>query len=198
TKLYKKETIELLVEHYLNVLEEVVQNVDIALTDINLLSVTEAATIEERYNNTYIAYPQPRPIHHYFEEQVGRRPGAKAVIYQDRVLTYKELNDQANVIASDLLAKGIGFGSYVPILMERSLELVVSILAIMKTGAAFSPLDTEWPTDRLQSALQDLGSSIILVNPSTPISSEINAEEYLVIDCSVVEKRSNAGSNSAI
>ncbi|KAE8561283.1 non-ribosomal peptide synthetase [Paenibacillus polymyxa] len=198
TKLYKKETIELLVEHYLNVLEEIVQNADMALTDINLLSATEAAAIEERYNSTDIAYPQPRPIHHYIEEQAGKRPDARAVIYQDQVLTYKELNDQANAIAGDLLAKGIGLGSYVPILMERSLELVVSILAVMKTGAAFSPLDTEWPIDRLQSALQDLGSSILLVNSSTPISSKINAGEYLAIDCSVVEKRSNAISNPVV
>ncbi|MFB6363596.1 amino acid adenylation domain-containing protein [Paenibacillus elgii] len=105
------------------------------------------------------------------------------------------MNERANATANHLLETGIGSGSYVPILMDRSLELVVSILAVMKTGAAFSPLDTSWPGERLQSALHDLNSSVVLVHPETPIAEEIATGRRLVVDCG---KPTAAAGNPAV
>ncbi len=183
TKLFRRETVERLAGHYLNLLDEVSRKPDEILADINLLSRDEEIAIESDFNGTFVPYRQPKPIHRYIEEQVEKTPEAIAVVYQGRFLTYRELNERANATANNLLDMGIGSGCYVPILMDRSLELVVSILAVMKTGAAFSPLDTNWPEERLQGALHDLNSSVVLVHPDTPSVEEIAAGRRLTVDC---------------
>ncbi len=91
-------------------------------------------------------YPQDKSIHQLFEAQVERIPNAVAVAFEDQQLTYRELNEQANQVAYTLAARGISRGAYIAVLMERSIELVIALLAVMKTGAAFSPLDIYWPT----------------------------------------------------
>ena len=105
-----------------------------------------------------------RCVPQLFEAQVKRTPDALAVVFEDRRMTYRELSDKANAIALELLDRGIGKGSYVPFLMERSIEVVVCMLAIMKIGAAFVPLDIHWPTERLKQLLDDLNSKVILAN----------------------------------
>ena len=117
------------------------------------------------WNNTQVDYQyEEQCIHQLFEQQVEKTPEAVAVVFAEQKLTYQELNNRANQLAHFLSAKGISKGVHVPVLMDRSLELVIALLAIMKTGATFVPLDIYWPVERLQQIFSELNSKVILIN----------------------------------
>ncbi|NEW07887.1 amino acid adenylation domain-containing protein [Paenibacillus sp. SYP-B3998] len=183
TTLFLRETVESLADHYLAVLEQVTEEPDRTLAQIELIGTREAEAMHVRFNDTSVSYPNPKPIYQYIERQAEVTPEAIAVMYRGDSLTYSELNQQANEVAHRLIGQGIGAGHYVPVLMERSLELVVSLLAVMKTGAAFSPLDMEWPVERLQSALTDLNSPFLLAHQGLPFEEGHLHGEFLNIDC---------------
>ncbi|MEW9703015.1 AMP-binding protein, partial [Paenibacillus sp. SI8] len=103
-----------------------------------------------------------KPFHVYVEEQVQRTPEQTAVVYMDRQLTYRELNEQANRLACALRASGIGPESIVGILADRSVELIVAVLAVWKAGGAYVPLDPDYPSDRIQFMLADSGAAVLL------------------------------------
>lgn len=104
------------------------------------------------------------PLHHQIEEQVRQFPHNTAAICQDNKLTYLELNHCANVYAQQLHASGISEGSVVGVLLDRSLDLLVALLAILKTGAAYIPLDPSFPEVRIQGVLEDASCSLLVVN----------------------------------
>src|SRR5262249_18582562 len=114
--------------------------------------------------------------------QAERTPVAVAVSHVGEWLSYHDLNARANQVAHLLRAKGVGKGSYVPVLMDGSFELVISLLSVMKAGAAFSPLDITWPIERLRQALDDLGGGPILVNGKTPQIEEELGRPFLFVD----------------
>ncbi|GAB1528923.1 MULTISPECIES: amino acid adenylation domain-containing protein [Brevibacillus] len=163
TSLFKPETMERFISHFTNVLRQIAANMDILVGEIDLMSLEEVQFLEKLSNDTKREYPAVHPIHVAIEESARLYPNRIAVSYQGSTITYQQLNEKANAVASDLLKRGIGKGKYVPVLMERSLELVVSLLGVMKTGAAFSPLDIQWPVDRLQSVIAELGSEFVFV-----------------------------------
>src|SRR5438552_1573893 len=101
-------------------------------------------------------------IHNQFEAQVEKSPDAVAVVYEDQQLTYAELNERANRLAHYLLARGVGPEDIVAIAMPRSLEMVVAVLAVLKAGAAYLPLDTHYPVDRLRFILADAKPACVL------------------------------------
>src|SRR5204863_5751349 len=100
------------------------------------------------WNDTATDYPRDRCIHELFEEQVARTPDAVAVVFEDQQLTYGELNARANQLAHHLIALGVGPEVLVGICMERSLELIVGLLAILKAGGAYVPMDPSYPNER--------------------------------------------------
>jgi amino acid adenylation domain-containing protein len=107
------------------------------------------------WNQTQAEFPHEKLVHELFEEQVVRSPNALALIFDDKQLTYFELNAQANRLAHHLRAGGIGPNSLVGVCAERSIEFVVSILSVLKAGAAYVPLDPEYPQDRLRFIVAD-------------------------------------------
>jgi amino acid adenylation domain-containing protein len=106
--------------------------------------------------------PSPRCLHTMFEAQVERTPENIAVVYNDEALSYEELNEWANQVAHYLRQQGVGPETYVGLLMDRSLELVVGLLAILKAGGAYVPLDSEYPPERLRFMLDDAQVHLIL------------------------------------
>lgn len=127
-----------------------------------IVSNSEREAEIRRWNQTARDYLLDRPLHRWVEEQVARTPDAQALIFEDTHLTYTELNARANQLAHTLHALGIGPNSIVGVCMERSLELVIALLAVLKAGGAYLPLDPAYPTDRLSFMLTDAQASVIL------------------------------------
>jgi amino acid adenylation domain-containing protein len=130
--------------------------------DHSLLSMSEQQKLLVEWNNTSIEYPHSRCIHQLFEAQVEQTPEAVAVVYEDKQLTYRELNARANQLAHHLRSLGVEPEVLVGICVERSLEMVVGLLAILKAGGAYMPLDPAYPHERLAFILQDAQVSVLL------------------------------------
>ena len=114
------------------------------------------------FNNTARAYPYDKCVHELFEAQVKRTPNSTAVVMGDRQMTYVELNEKANQLARFLRRFGIGPDSLVGICMDRSIEMVVSILGVLKAGAGYVPMDPGYPSERLSFMLQDANVFVLL------------------------------------
>ncbi|WP_256721131.1 AMP-binding protein, partial [Paenibacillus odorifer] len=107
------------------------------------------------FNDTVADYPREATIHGLFETQVEKTPNAEAVVYEDRQLTYAELNARTNQLAWTLREQGVGPDRIVAILAERSLEIVIGVLGILKAGGAYLPIDPSLPAERIRYMLTD-------------------------------------------
>jgi len=144
------------------------------------------------WNDTTREYPLDKCIHQLFEEQVERTPEHIAVLFGNRKLTYREVNQKANQLAHLLKDQGVKKGKYVPVLMERSLELLLSHLAIMKAGAAFVPIDPKWPVTRIREIFNQLNTEIFLVNSSQADWEDLsNWSRVVVNELELTEFKSN-------
>jgi len=162
TKLFNKATIERMHKHLDNIIQIVTDNIDIKLSDVEILTEEEKQQILTDFNNTKADYPKNKTIHQLFEEQVKRTPDDIAVIFEDNKLTYLELNERANQLARILRDKGVVTDSIVGIMVERSLEMIVGIVAILKAGGAYLPIDPEYPKNRIISMLNDSNALMLL------------------------------------
>ncbi len=162
TALFDAATIQRMIGHWQMLLEGVTANPEQQLAQLPLLTEAERHRILVEWNNTCTPYHGERCVHHLFEEQVERNPDGVALLYHDERLTYKELNAQANQLAHHLQKLGVGQEVLVGICMDRSFELIISLLGILKAGGAYLPLDTAYPKERLAFMLADAGSRILL------------------------------------
>jgi len=162
TKLFSKATIQRMYKHLENIMQVMTENIDIKLSSLEILTEEEKQQISIDFNNTKADYPKDKTIHQLFEEQAERTPDNIAVVYEGNKLTYRELNERANQLARVLRDKEVGSDSIVAITVERSLEMIVGIMAILKAGGAYLPIDPQYPEDRIEYMLQDSGARILL------------------------------------
>ena len=148
--------------HFETLLEGIVADPDRRLSELPLLTGAERQQLLVEWNRTEAPYPKDWCLHELFEEQVERTPDATAVVFEDRRLTYRQLNQRANQLARYLQKLGVGPDALVAICVERSLEMVVGLLGILKAGGAYVPLDPDYPKERLGFMLADTGSPILL------------------------------------
>ena len=134
------------------------------LDDVSLLSEAERQQVLVQWNDTAADFPGNACIHQLFEQQVTLRPGAIAVEFGDQRLTYRQLDERANQLAHLLRAHGVGPDVLVALCLERSLELIVSLLAILKAGGAYLPLDASYPAQRLAFMLEDAPPLLLLTS----------------------------------
>lgn len=167
SRLFNKETIERMAGHLKNVLRSMSGDTGKKISELELLDEEERQKLLYEFNDTYTEYPKDKTIQELFEEQTDRTPYTTAVIYEDRQLTYRELNERANQLAKLLRGKGIVPGSIVGIIVEKSLELIVGIMGILKAGGAYLPIDPEYPAERIRYMLEDSGANILLVQNQT-------------------------------
>ncbi|MDY8026325.1 amino acid adenylation domain-containing protein, partial [Paenibacillus polymyxa] len=142
---FREEDIRLIHGHFARALEKVAANPNIRVNQLELLTAAEKEQILGAFNP---AQPEAAPaaaFHRLFEEQAERTPGEAAVVYENDRLTYAELNERANRLAATLRASGIGRETIVGILAERSVDLLVAVLAVWKAGGAYVPLDPDYP-----------------------------------------------------
>ncbi len=160
--LFEVDTITWMLRRVQTLLEGIVALPARRLGELPLLGASERSRLLVDWNDTRAPYPRDRCIHHLIEAQVERTPNAVAVSYGDERLTYRDLNRRANGVAHHLRTLGVGPEALVGIYVERSLDMVVGLLGILKAGAAYLPLDPVYPTERLAYMLADARVPVLL------------------------------------
>jgi amino acid adenylation domain-containing protein len=163
-ELFDAPTMELLGVHYVAMLDALAGRPAQAVGDVALLTAAESARIAA-WSDGGAALTDTAPddlVHRWFERQVLRSPEAQALRFGDETLTYAALNTRANRLAHHLTGMGVAPGAVVAIAMERSIEMVVALLAVLKSGAAYMPVDPDYPRDRIAYMLDDSGVALLL------------------------------------
>jgi amino acid adenylation domain-containing protein/non-ribosomal peptide synthase protein (TIGR01720 family) len=173
TDLFEQQTITRMIQHLRVLLAAVVENPNLKISQIPILTPQEQHQILVEWNQTQVDYPQ-KWLHQLFEEQVQRTPDRIAVCYPEQTLTYQELNSKVNQLAHHLRTLGVGCESLVGIYLERSPELIIALLAVLKAGGAYIPLDSKLPPERLAYMLGDAQPGILL----TMAASETGLPDY--------------------
>ena len=164
TDLFTERTIRNMMVHYITLLQHIVQQPATRIVTLRLLNQAEQQEITQAFNNTAVDYPASASIVTLFEEQVHRTPDAIAIVFQDESLTYKKLHEQSASLARYLLEQGVQPGQLIPVCIERSLSLIIGILAIGKCGAAYVPIDPAYPAQRIRHILEDTSATLVLTS----------------------------------
>ncbi|MGE5343722.1 MAG: amino acid adenylation domain-containing protein [Candidatus Omnitrophota bacterium] len=169
TALFKRETIERFTVYFKNIIDEVIENKNKnkRISEFEILTEDETHRLLVEFNNTKADYPTDKTIHEWFEGQVERTPDRIALIGSASVgalreapplqISYRELNQRSNVLAHELIEKGVQPDTIVGIKMERSIEMIIAILGILKAGGAYLPIDPSCPQERIDYMLKDCG-----------------------------------------
>ncbi|MGB9943784.1 surfactin non-ribosomal peptide synthetase SrfAA [Bacillus subtilis] len=162
TKLFKQSTADRLLTHFARLLEDAAADPEKPISEYKLLSEEEAASQIQQFNPGRTPYPKDKTIVQLFEEQAANTPDHTALQYEGESLTYRELNERANRLARGILSLGAGEGRTAAVLCERSMDMIVSILAVLKSGSAYVPIDPEHPIQRMQHFFRDSGAKVLL------------------------------------
>jgi amino acid adenylation domain-containing protein len=185
TDLFDVATIERMIDHYRNLLEEVVKAPEQRLLELPLTSGSETQALLARWGETEMN--ANKLVHQLFEEQAARTPEAVAVAFDDRTFTYAELNQRANQLARYLKRHNAQPETLVAVHLEPSFELIVSLLAILKAGAAFVPLDPSYPLETLAFMLEDANASILLTREALDMELPQPATKVISLEVSAAE-----------
>ena len=179
TALFDEPTVQRMARHWINLLQSIVDHPRQRIGELPLLAADEQQEILEHWNHTQAPYPADRSVHQLIEAQAGETPDASAVLFGEQQLTYRQLNQRANRLAHALREQGVGPDVLVGIAVERSLEMVVGLLAILKAGGAYVPFDPEYPRDRLAYMMDDSGIGLLLTQRALlehlPIPSSVRS-----------------------
>ncbi|MGC5327087.1 amino acid adenylation domain-containing protein [Brevibacillus sp. SYSU BS000544] len=180
TDLFQEETVNRLLGMYVNLLHQIVSEPGIKVKDLVLTDPQEQEKILKAFNDTTVPFPSEKCIHELFAEQVKQEPDQTAMCFGDRKWSYREVNRQADLLAVRLVSEGVGVGSIVGILAERTPELVIGMLGILKAGAAYLPIDPVYPEERKRFMLKDSGASVLLVQSGLNTHPEWNQKTLLL------------------
>ena len=161
---YERNTMKFFIRHFRNVIDNLYDNINKKLCDIELADQDELKIINTKFNKEYKNIDSKKTITDVIEENSKKYKSKKAVIYDGKFISYKELNERANVIANKLIEKKIGNGDFVVIIPERSIEMIIGILAILKSGAAYVPIDPKYPEDRISYIIEVCEPKLIMVS----------------------------------
>jgi amino acid adenylation domain-containing protein len=182
TDLFERSTIERLAGNFVTLLEAIVANPQQQISQLPLLTELESQQLLKDWNGTEKDYPFHQCVHHLFEEQAELTPNAVAVVCSGLELTYQELNIQANQLAHYLQSLGVGSEVLVGIYLERSLLVIVGLLAVLKAGGAYVPLDPDYPQQRLSYMAEDAKISLLLTQQSLLSSLPVEDVGVIVLD----------------
>jgi amino acid adenylation domain-containing protein len=161
-KLYKTETIQRLADHFIQIAKEITKNVNITISDICITKKDEERKIVDDFNSNAVEF-EIKTIHQMFEEQVFKTPESAAISFAGKILTYRELNSKANQLAHFLRDDcSIEAGDFIGICSDRNMEMIIAILGIVKTGAAYVAIDPSYPEDRILHMLEDSKTKLLL------------------------------------
>ena len=184
TDLFKKETVESFLNHYMFILDQILEDVDSKIDDLEIVTKNELNMLE-KFNDTYGPINDDTVVS-IFEEQVKNHPDDIALICEDKTLTYNELNKKVNSLAHYLIKKGIGANDIVCIMTNRSFETIVSMMAILKAGAAFFNVDPTYPVERTKYYIEDSKTRYVLTQKE--LKDRVNSiPNCIEIDLSIKE-----------
>ena len=162
TDLFDETTVARWLRHFERLLLGAAPNPDKAVDELPLMTAEEVASLVTTWNPSPTKYSVTQTIHQIFEEQAARTPDAVAVVIGDQRMTYRELNERANQLARHLRQQGVKRDSLVAVCFERSLEMVMSFLAVLKAGGAYLPIDSSYPAEKLSMILDDGAPAVLL------------------------------------
>ena len=162
--LFDRSTVERLAGHLRVLLENMAAQPQARLAELGLLTAAERRQLLVEWNDTRADYPAGACLHTLVERQVERSPDAVAVVFQDQEVSYGDLNRRANRLAHALMERGVGPETRVGLFLERSPEMVVALLAVLKAGGVFVPLDPDHPGERLSILLRAAAPALVLTH----------------------------------
>ncbi|NOY60223.1 MAG: amino acid adenylation domain-containing protein [Calditrichaeota bacterium] len=180
TKRYEQQTVERYLQHLERILTAFAGQPEQKLANISLMDDEELKKITVDWNAISGDFDLEKCVHQFFEQQVQKCPDAMAVTFGKESITYNELNERANQLAHLLCERGIGVEDRVAIYLERSIEMIISMLAVMKAGGAYVPIDPEYPTDRVVFIIKD--SEVKIAITDTNLSRAISNINIDAID----------------
>lgn len=168
-------------QHFYTLLEDMLANSDKKLFELSLIDEEEKHCLIHVWNNTDSNYDRNTLLHHYVEEQAAKTPQSIAAIFDGESMSYDELNQKANKVANYLMAQGITPDEIVGIYIHRRLEMLVSILGVLKSGAAYLPIDPHYPDKRVNYMLDNSQSKFLLTHQDS-IKKHLHGYKGLIID----------------
>ncbi|WP_430110984.1 non-ribosomal peptide synthetase [Paenibacillus sp. B1-33] len=160
---YERAFVEQAADHLVRLLSLLLFQPDLELGQADVLSPDEREKLLKRFNDTETGFERGKTIHGLFEEQAELYPDNVAAVMNERQLTYRELNERSNRLARKLRETGVEADQLVAILAERSLDMVIGILAILKAGGAYVPVDPDYPEERIRFMIEDSGAPLLLI-----------------------------------
>jgi amino acid adenylation domain-containing protein len=182
TELFEESTIRRMAEHYQRLVDRFITNPDQRVSEVCLLTGQERQQVLNDWNATLREYPRGKTIHELFQQQVQRTPEAVAVIDEHQELSYQELNRRANRLANYLKSLAVGPDVLVGICLERSAEMIVSLLAAMKAGGAYVPLDPASPPERLGYLIDQSGMTVAITQEELASSLGLRIKHKVCLD----------------
>lgn len=167
TKLFKQETVERFISYFKKLVDVVMDNIDISIAQINILSEDEKQALTLGFNDTFSLDSEDKTLVDLFEEQVKTTPDNLALVDKSGSLTYAELNEKSNQLARRIKRYQVKKEDIIGIMLPRTQEMIISILGILKAGCAYLPLDPDFPSDRIDYMAENSGMSLLLSDPSS-------------------------------
>lgn len=180
--LFDKQTIERWTHYFATLLESLADSSESNISKLPLLDDADRQQLMIDWNETAMEYPHQLCVHELIESQVKKNPDRVAIIFGEQQLTYELLNRRSNHLANILREKGIGPSDLAGVFLERSVDMVVALLAIWKAGGAYVPLDPSYPTERIQMILEDANPNLLLTQNSLKEHLPSSATSSICID----------------
>ena len=161
---YDEQDMKAIHARILYIICQIIGDESVLLKDIEIVTPEEKQQLLYQFNNTAVDYPKDKTIVDLFEEQAEKTPNHTAVVFEDQSLTYRKLNEKANQLARHLIKNGCKSNDIVALVFHRSLEMMIAILGALKAGAAYLPIDPEYPEDRIHYILKDCACQLLVTD----------------------------------
>ncbi|KKO52294.1 non-ribosomal peptide synthetase module [Paenibacillus sp. DMB20] len=180
TELFDRADIEVFGERFVRLLSDATGNPDKSISELSMMSESDFDHVVNRLNQTESSYRMDMTIHGLFEEQVERTPDKDALVFGERSMTYRELNERANRLAHTLRSKGVTSDQVVGLMAGRSFEMIIGLLAILKAGGAYVPIDPEYPEERIVYMLENSNTKLLLTQGEQSGKVAFSGETLLI------------------
>ncbi len=174
--LYRRETIERIGLYFRHLLHQGLLDVAIRLRDMDMITPGERERLLHGFNDTSVRYPREETIHKWFEKQAEKCPGQLAIVMEEQAVSYGELHERTNRLSGFLRSRAVCPGSLVGLRMERSIEMIVAMISVLKAGGAYLPISLKWPHERVRYAAEDSRLLLLLTHQQCAQSLPIDQE----------------------
>lgn len=193
SNVYDKKLIDTMISQLELIFNDVVKNDKSLVSDISIITKEDERKILNEFNNTKVKFPSEKHVIDLFEEIVRNKPDNIAIVYKDKKMTYRELNEKANAIARKLREFSVKPNEFVAICSVRSIEMIVGVIGVIKSGAAYVPIDPEYPESRIKYILEDCKPKAILnyktkVNCGEIVQIDLDSKDLYIGDVRNLEK----------